>query len=147
MVWRKAKASVLIPATSGATVPLSLPMIEGLVIVPTMVQLTVDDTLANQVFVGLSHERNRTPLVQQSIQDPWVDDAIWLYRNFDGNDRSAFFQDLRLYEIQLGGPQSLVGFNTEAGGINMNCLMWYDTKTIPKTEWAAIAKATSFEAD
>jgi len=139
------RTSVFFPVDAGLwnVTELPLPMIEGQVIMPVQVEWIVNANPADEYVMMLSHERER--LVPTTA--PWEDPSMWLkfYKQVAGPLDPYQTRDLRGFDFELAGPQSIVTFNGDSGTVNFYVSMWYNVKNVSLIEWAALAQQTSFE--
>lgn len=132
----------VITTGNGSGIELPMPHIEGLLILPQLVVMTIDTPSAgDNVLAGLSFQRDHAG--PGSMTDAWSDPTIWLYHNFGGEPTARI--DLRGLQVELAGPQAFVIRNDGGGTRALACTMWYDTRNTDLSNWAAIAQATSFE--
>lgn len=137
--------SVVVQNAAGAQGELVLPNIPGQLIIPTFLSIVCGaPPSANELFVGISHEKDADPTTSDLaiMEDP----NVWLLHAFeaDTNQVSQHF-DLRDYGIAVGGSQGIRVVNDGANAIRVAVRMWYDTFMIDIGAWNNIASRTSFE--
>lgn len=142
MATRIARAQVAIGAGTGAGVDLVLPAIEGQLIVPIRILLSLDfQTQGDAVIAGLSYQTDHPN--PQAVSDLMEDPTVWHYATFDGG--SLQDADLEPLKIDLAGPQRVLAFNEGAAARILGVLLYYNTRPVPEIQWANVKNRTSFE--
>lgn len=141
---RTARANHTQATGGGGSSPLYLPQLEGRVIVPQYVQLGISGDPAATVGIALSYNRDWIPepdALGTIIKDP----SIWVFDHFDvAGAELAKRIDLRGYEIELGGPQSLCCYNVSGNNVEIYAHLWYEIKMVGDLHWADVARRTSY---
>ena len=143
MSLRTTRASVSAPAGVGVVVELRLPNIEGLVIVPRVIQFSWPAFQpAGNMMQGLGHWLDTPVPTATSMVD---DERVWLWHAWNTTSVVTHLIDVSELEVELGGPQAWQVYNSSGSPRIAAILMWYDTKRVNLTQWAAITRATSYE--
>ena len=139
---RTTRAQLILGAGLGGVTELPLPMIEGQIVVPQFVTVTLSvDDAGNDIAAGISF--NRSEPVPTTTESPLTNPAVWWWHAFGAN--ASFEADMRDREFELGGPQAFWYFNGVAATRVCTLVMHYVTKQVSLARWSAIAHNTSFE--
>lgn len=143
MAVRIARVGSNVSSGAAENHPLKLPNIEGILIVPLLVIFQCQFPFeTHDVGIWLNHQRDAA-LLTDIQQDVYNDPLNWLGVTFGGEPTVSY--DLRGYEVEIAGPQTVKMWNGSSASSGMACTMWYETRKIELLRWANIAQRTSFE--
>lgn len=138
---RIARTRVQATADSGAVQQLALPSIEGQLIIPKRLFVTMQIQDSADQLVSFHHYRDvAAPTSTLSNIDA---DHCWWFHNFDQGECTVE-TDLEPYEMALIGPQAVSFWNGHAGTRNATVMMFYITRVVDPLRWASF-RYSSYE--